>query len=153
LLGERIAVETRLASGPVTTRADRSHLEQVIMNLVVNARDAMPDGGVLTIRTDTLDAGLDAPMDRAVQLTVSDTGVGMTDDVKAKIFEPFFTTKGPDKGTGLGLATVFGIVQQSGGRISVESAPGRGTTFRVGLPWCDGPPGAAAVTPLPVVVP
>jgi two-component system cell cycle sensor histidine kinase/response regulator CckA len=154
LLGERVAVETRLAPGLVTTRVDHSHLEQVVMNLAVNARDAMPEGGVLTLGTEIVeDEGAGTAGARVARLTVSDTGVGMTDRVKAQIFEPFFTTKGPDKGTGLGLATVFGIVQHAGGRIDVESAPGRGTTFRINLPWCDDPPSGLAVTPLPVAIP
>lgn len=154
LLGERITVETRLAPGPITTRADRSHLEQVLMNLGVNARDAMPEGGVLTLGTDVghdLDEhGLPC---RVVRLSVTDTGIGMTECIQNQIFEPFFTTKGPDKGTGLGLATVFGIVQQAGGRIEVESAPGAGTTFQITLPWCEGLPAILATTPLPVAIP
>ena len=115
LLGERIVVETHLAPEPVTTRADNSHLEQVVMNLAVNARDAMPDGGVLTLRTEVRDPPMtESRGGRVAALLVGDTGVGMTEQVKRQIFEPFFTTKGPDKGTGLGLATVFGIVEQIG---------------------------------------
>jgi two-component system cell cycle sensor histidine kinase/response regulator CckA len=154
LLGERIAVETRLAAAPVTTRGDYSHLEQVVMNLAVNARDAMPQGGVLTLRTEVRDTGDHGPHSgRQAVLTVTDTGIGMTEEVKQQIFEPFFTTKGPDKGTGLGLATVFGIVEQAGGRISVTSAPGAGTTFQIVLPWCAGLPGRPEVTPPPLAVP
>jgi two-component system, cell cycle sensor histidine kinase and response regulator CckA len=154
LLGERIVVETHLAAGPVTTRADNSHLEQVVMNLAVNARDAMPNGGLLTLSTQVRDKGDDGePRTRTAVLIVSDTGVGMTEQVKCQIFEPFFTTKGPDKGTGLGLATVFGIVEQAGGRIGVMSAPGSGTTFEICLPWCEGTPAIPEVTPLPPAAP
>ncbi len=142
LLGERISVRTQVAPDPVRVRADRGQLEQVVMNLAVNARDAMPGGGTLTIATSSVTApcGLGNASTRFVRLTISDTGVGMTDEVKARIFEPFFTTKEPGKGTGLGLATVYGIVEQAGGHIEVESAPGAGTTFRIGLPWCDSLP-------------
>jgi two-component system cell cycle sensor histidine kinase/response regulator CckA len=150
LLGERIAIETRLASAPVTTRADYRHLEQVVVNLAVNARDAMPEGGTLTIGTqivDVNDAGGEPR--RMSRFWVSDTGMGMNEEVKARIFEPFFTTKGPDKGTGLGLATVFGIVEQAGGRIDVDSSPGVGTTFRIDFPWCDSLPSMGMATPLP----
>jgi two-component system cell cycle sensor histidine kinase/response regulator CckA len=154
LLGERITVETRLATGPVTTRVDNSHLEQVVMNLAVNARDAMPEGGVLTLGTEIIENGDEGELHgRVARLTVSDTGVGMSDQVKAQIFEPFFTTKGPDKGTGLGLATVFGIVEQAGGTIRVVSSPGAGTTFRISFPWCDGTPSNLKITPLPVAIP
>jgi two-component system, cell cycle sensor histidine kinase and response regulator CckA len=145
VLGEKIDLVFTPPDEPVTVRADRAHLEQVVMNLAVNARDAMPEGGVLTVRTE--------PVERAggrfVQLTVSDTGTGMTEEVKARIFEPFFTTKGPDKGTGLGLATVFGIVQQAGGTIEVESATGTGTTFCVDLPWWQGIASGSILTPPP----
>lgn len=137
LLGEAITVVTRQAAAPAWVRIDRGHLEQVVMNLAVNARDAMRGRGILTIATD-----VDLLAERAarqVRLAVSDTGEGMTEEVKGRIFEPFFTTKGPDKGTGLGLATVFGIVQQAGGTIEVESAPGAGSTFRVNLPWSQEP--------------
>jgi two-component system cell cycle sensor histidine kinase/response regulator CckA len=145
LLGERIAVEIVPAAGPATVRADRSHLEQVVMNLAVNARDAMPNGGVLSVRIEPVErAGA-----RFVRLAITDTGTGMTPEVQARIFEPFFTTKGPDKGTGLGLATVFGIVQQAGGTIEVESAPGAGTTFRVDLPGWTGSASSVSTTPAP----
>ena len=149
LLGHRVALRTALAAAPVTVRADRTHLEQVVMNLAVNARDAMPDGGILTIGTAPAerDAG-DGPR-RFARLTIADTGTGMTEAVKARLFEPFFTTKGPDHGTGLGLATVFGIVQQAGGHVEVESAPGAGATFRVDLPWCDGSASALIRSPAP----
>src|SRR5207302_1874697 len=96
---------------------------------------------------------LDKPASRYDRLTVTDTGCGMTAEVKARLFEPFFSTKGPEKGSGLGLATVFGIVSQAGGHIDVESAPGAGATFRVDLPWCEGQPTALTTTPLPLSVP
>ncbi len=132
LIGERIAVRTQLAPHPVRVRIDRGQLEQVLMNLAVNAKDAMPEGGALTIGT----AEVTGP-GRLGRLTITDTGVGMTDEVKRHLFEPFFTTKDVGKGTGLGLATVYGIVEQAGGAIEVESAPGAGSTFTVRFPWCD----------------
>ena len=149
LLGERIRLVVDLSAEPATVLADYSHLEQVIMNLAVNARDAMPDGGVLTLSTRLLpSADIEGPQ-RWVQLRVSDTGVGMDDAVKERIFEPFFTTKGPDKGTGLGLTTVFGIVQRLGGQIHVDTAPGCGTTFTLTLPWAKGQTVQESRTPLP----
>jgi signal transduction histidine kinase/ActR/RegA family two-component response regulator len=141
VIGEDIELST--LPGPTVTRvrADRSQIEQVIMNLAVNARDAMPEGGSLTIQTgharlDGDGAGPDAgvPAGDYALLTVSDTGVGIPTDVQPLIFEPFFTTKELGKGTGLGLATVYGIVRQHGGHIAVDSAPGAGTRFRVYLP-------------------
>ena len=132
LIGERIAVRTQLAPHPVRVRIDRGQLEQVLMNLAVNAKDAMPEGGALTIGT----AEVTGP-GRLGRLTITDTGVGMTDEAKRHLFEPFFTTKDVGKGTGLGLATVYGIVEQAGGAIEVESAPGAGSTFTVRFPWCD----------------
>lgn len=133
LLGERITVATVLAHEEIRTRIDRGQLEQVIVNLAVNARDAMANGGTLTITT----SELRTPAGAFARLVVSDTGCGMTEKVKARIFEPFFTTKGLDKGTGLGLATVYGIVKHANGRIALDSTPGVGTTFRVDLPWSD----------------
>lgn len=157
LLGERIRLVTDLSAEPATLLADYSHLEQVIMNLAVNAGDAMPQGGTLTLATRLLPATTLDPVrhspnhlpQRWIELRVIDTGIGMTDAVKNRIFEPFFTTKGPDKGTGLGLATVFGIVQRLGGQIRVESAPHRGTTFTLLLPWTAGQPAPSTRTPLP----
>lgn len=141
LLGEDIEVLTRLASDLGRVVADASQIDQVLMNLAVNARDAMPDGGVLTIATRNVTMTADMPEARHIVppgdyalLEVRDTGVGMDAAIQARLFEPFFTTKAPGKGTGLGLATVYGIVKQSGGYILVESAPGFGTTFRVYLP-------------------
>src|SRR5205085_6296112 len=113
----------------------------ILMNLAVNARDAMPDGGILTMKTDNvgLDAGMpvgtgDLAQGRYVRLTVTDSGTGMTPDVMAKAFDPFFTTKPHGQGTGLGLATVYGAVQEHGGQIKMRSSPGRGTALEVYLP-------------------
>jgi two-component system cell cycle sensor histidine kinase/response regulator CckA len=133
LIGEDISLHTDLAESLGPLKADRNQLEQVLVNLVVNARDAMPRGGRLTIEThnESSQESGEAP---CVVLTVSDTGHGMDEFTRAHLFEPFFTTKEVGKGTGLGLATVYGIVQQSGGRITVDSEPGVGTTFRIKLP-------------------
>jgi PAS domain S-box-containing protein len=140
LVGEDVRLETSLAAVPLV-RVDPGQLEQVLMNLAVNGRDAMPAGGRVSIATTTLALPHGVPTDSGeviggpcVLLSVTDTGIGMPPEVRSRIFEPFFTTKGPGKGTGLGLATVYGIVRQAGGTISVESEPGHGTTFRVVLP-------------------
>ena len=139
--------------------ADAGQVEQLLMNLAVNARDAMPSGGTLSICTYNLRvAGAEAALFDCepgdyICLSVIDTGHGMTDEVKAHIFEPFFTTKPVGKGTGLGLSTVFGIVKQSGGHIEVESTAGVGTSFRILLPVFEAAGPAAAVTtvaPVPV---
>jgi CheY-like chemotaxis protein len=140
LIGEDIRVLTELDESAGHALVDRSQLEQVILNLVVNARDAMPQGGVLGIATSEvdLDAGqagaLGLQPGRHVLLSVSDTGTGMDEATRARVFEPFFTTKEVGSGTGLGLATVRGIVEQSGGSVWVYSEPGLGSTFRVCLP-------------------
>src|SRR2546422_4152629 len=141
LIGEDI--ELVLAAEPAlgAVRADAGQLEQVLVNLAVNARDAMPQGGRLTIGTANaaLSGGDASPVPEAppgpyVSLAVTDTGVGMDADTRAHLFEPFFTTKPRGKGTGLGLATVYGIVRQSGGHIAVDTAPGRGSAFHIYLP-------------------
>ena len=141
ILGETIQMELKLASRPVFVHADAGMIDQVLMNLTVNARDAMPNGGRLVIESaavefDHLAASLtmNGRPGSFICLSVSDSGCGITPEVLPKIFEPFFTTKEPGKGTGLGLATVFGIVQQHEGWISVYSEPGNGTTFRIYLP-------------------
>jgi CheY-like chemotaxis protein len=175
LVGESVKVEIVLGPEVGTIRVDRGQIEQILLNLAVNAKDAMPDGGRLTIRTASVDVGLPGTYDRAsndgdgegngadaggdedrapqVMLSVTDNGAGMTPDVKARIFEPFFTTKEVGKGTGLGLSVVYGIVKQSGGAIAVESETGHGTTFRIFFPRvvadpADGGVGQASLLPL-----
>ena len=141
IIGENIDLRTTLAARPLTVRADTSQLEQVIMNLTVNARDAMPKGG--TIELDTANVDIDEryaaehpglATGRFIRLRVRDTGTGMDAATQKRIFEPFFTTKDVGRGTGLGLSTVYGIVQQCGGHIVLESELGRGTTFSIYLP-------------------
>ena len=158
LLGEQIALDTRLAHDLGGVRANRVQIEQIIMNLAVNARDAMPDGGQLTIQTENVDLGglfvherLRLEPGPYVVLSVRDTGQGMDAVTQANIFEPFFTTKAPGHGTGLGLATVYAIVQQAGGAVYVYSEPKLGTVFKVYLPRVDGGSSVAEAGSLPPV--
>ncbi len=145
LLGEHVEVEYDLADDLWLVLADRGQLQQVVLNLVVNARDALGEGGRITMVADNVEVreellggvGVVAP-GRWVRLMVADNGCGMSAEVRTRIFEPFFTTKEPGKGTGLGLSTVFGIVQQSGGAILVDSEPDVGTRFEIYLPRTDG---------------
>ncbi len=145
LIGENIKLVTVLDPALGKVKADQGQLEQVIINLVVNARDAMPHGGRLVIETKnavldefSTDRFPDVQPGHYAVLTVSDSGVGMDAETQSHIFEPFFTTKDPGKGTGLGLATVYGVIKQSGGHVDVQSSPGEGTTFRIYLPRVDG---------------
>jgi CheY-like chemotaxis protein len=141
LIGEDVEFEVQLGTRPCLVRVDRGQIEQVIMNLAVNARDAMPDGGRLKISTesvqippDSIPAGFTGVPGRYALLSVEDGGAGIEESIRNRIFDPFFTTKPQGKGTGLGLSTVYGIVAQSGGCITVESQPGEGSQFRVYLP-------------------
>jgi nitrogen-specific signal transduction histidine kinase/CheY-like chemotaxis protein len=141
VIGEHIELRLALAPDLSLVRADRSQLEQVLLNLSVNARDAMPHGGRLVIRTASVEVGAGdesvppgTPRGPCVRVSVEDSGRGMDDQTREHVFEPFFTTKSMGEGTGLGLATVFGIVKQHGGHIAVRSEPGRGTTFTIWLP-------------------
>jgi PAS domain S-box-containing protein len=141
LIGMHIELTTNLATELGQVKAEQSQIEQVIVNLVVNARDAMPEGGQLLIETSNLDVNENLAGSLPflqpgpyVLLTVKDTGIGMDSNTRRHIFEPFFTTKGPGKGTGLGLATVYGVAKQSGGGVIVDSEPGKGSTFKIFLP-------------------
>ncbi|MDO8738720.1 PAS domain S-box protein [Candidatus Deferrimicrobium sp.] len=149
VVGEHIEVKTSLEKNIPTIFADRGQIEQVVMNLCLNARDAMPEGGRLVVETE--DVSLEEEYvrqnpymrtGRYALLTVSDTGVGMDEKTRERVFEPFFTTKGPDKGTGLGLAMVYGIVKQHGGYIHLYSEPGKGTAFKVYFPAIEAQPDA-----------
>src|SRR6185437_7022962 len=147
LIGEDVEIRTALDPAIGAVRADPGQVEQVIMNLVVNARDAMPGGGSITLSTAAVAAaavmereGRAPPSGGYVAMSVRDTGVGMDAAIRAHIFEPFFTTKGIGKGTGLGLATVYGIVDQSGGFIQVDSAPASGSVFTIYWPVADVEP-------------
>src|SRR5579872_814355 len=144
VIGKDVELRTNLANDLCVARVDPTQIEQVLMNLCMNARDAMPKGGLLSIETHNADFSevqcrQDAELQpgRFAALSVTDTGVGMDAAVRERIFEPFFTTKGIGKGTGLGLATVYGIVKQHGGFILVESEPGRGSAFHIFLPWSE----------------
>ena len=155
LIGEDIEMVLSLDPEAGAVRADPYQIEQIIMNLAINARDAMPDGGKLCIETSPFDASAEfarlhaaVPPGTYVLLSVSDTGTGMAPEVKARAFEPFFTTKEPGKGTGLGLSTVYGIVTQCAGSISVYSEPGHGSTFRMLFPAVEA---AAAVARTSIV--
>jgi len=145
LIGDDVQLSIDIDSTLGNVKADPGQIEQVIMNLVLNARDAMPEGGRLTIGTANAELdgaerrrASDTPPGSYVMLTVSDTGCGMDVKTQARVFEPFFTTKEPGKGTGLGLATAYGIVKQSGGNISVHSELGHGATFKICLPRVEG---------------
>jgi PAS domain S-box-containing protein len=139
LVGEDIEVSIAAEPALGLVKADADQMSQILLNLTANARDAMPNGGTFTITTANMEAGATPLPGPAVMLAVSDTGVGIKEEVRQHIFEPFFTTKEKGRGTGLGLATVYGIVQQSNGRIEVHSEQGEGTTFRVYLPRLDTP--------------
>jgi PAS domain S-box-containing protein len=148
LIGEDVALKTRLQPNLGAIKADPGQVEQILMNLAVNARDAMPQGGELTFETENVDihetypgmGGVQVHSGGYVRLTVTDSGQGIDEEVQSRIFEPFFTTKEKGKGTGLGLSTVYGIVKQSGGYIWVESEPGKGTSFMVYFPQVDSAP-------------
>jgi PAS domain S-box-containing protein len=144
LLGTRITLHLQIEPRLGKIKVDRSHLEQAILNLAVNARDAMPDGGTLTIQAQNVHFSetqiwqhSSLPPGSYVMLAIADTGIGIDPDAQSRIFEPFFTTKAPGKGTGLGLSMVYGVVKQSDGAIAVESDLGRGTTFKIFLPLSD----------------
>jgi PAS domain S-box-containing protein len=151
LIGENISIQLKLTEAPITVFIDPSHLEQVLMNLLINARDAMPEGGTVTIETSIVDLSsrplapdFSPPPGIYAMVSVTDTGHGMDAATRAHIFEPFFTTKERSKGTGLGLATVEGIVRQAGGQIAVYSEVDHGTTFKIFLPLSTGAPETSA---------
>jgi two-component system cell cycle sensor histidine kinase/response regulator CckA len=149
LIGDQIQISTELEPALPLMLGDRVHLEQVLMNLVVNARDAMPNGGVITIATTSVSPQelVTTWSSRHIQIRVIDTGIGMNAATQAQIFEPFFTTKGVGKGTGLGLSTVYGVVQQLKGHIAVSSREGAGTTFTLSFPQIDATVASPAASP------
>ena len=156
-LGADVELRTVLSPDQAYVEIDPGQMEQILMNLAINARDAMPSGGILTIETDSLVVDVETARDLAgltpgahVRIRVTDTGIGMDSATRGQAFEPFFTTKEPGRGTGLGLSTVLGIVQQSGGTIALESEPGHGTTFEIYLPRRDA---GDAVDPAPSTSP
>lgn len=159
IVGETVQIEVRPAPGPLLVRADPGMIDQILLNLTVNARDAMPRGGTVVIATEAIElaaadlpAGSDHHPGSYVRLSVADTGTGIAPEIRARIFEPFFTTKEIGKGTGLGLATVYGIVQQHGGWIDVQSQPGQGATFMIHLPGVAGAmPEPAAPAPAGII--
>jgi two-component system, cell cycle sensor histidine kinase and response regulator CckA len=160
VIGEDIVLQTLLAGQLGAVRVDPGQIEQVLVNLVVNARDAMPKGGTLILETANVE--LDAEYARFhsevvpgphVLLAVSDTGEGMSEHVKQRLFEPFFTTKPKGRGTGLGLATIFGTIKQSGGSIEVYSELGKGTTFKVYLPEVEAPAERVSRSETPPTIP
>lgn len=146
-LGETVQIIPLLSATPWLCKVDVAQLENALLNLIINSRDAMPQGGTILIQSDNLHLG-PADIDPAgpltpgdyVQLLVSDTGMGMSSETRRRVFDPFFSTKHKGKGTGLGLSMVYGFIRQSGGTISAHSAPGTGTTMRILLPRCDNPP-------------
>lgn len=146
ILGERVKLEFRACDTPLRVRIAPPQLDQILLNLVVNARDAMPDGGLVTIRLEPAEMGVDLARAQGLepgpfaQISVGDTGVGISAEVMSHLFEPFFSTKGKGRGTGLGLATVFGAAKAASGHVSVESEPGRGSWFRVFLPRVEPTP-------------
>jgi signal transduction histidine kinase len=148
LIGADVQLRLDLAKSVWQVTADPAQLEQVLLNLIVNARDAMPSGGTIAVQTANVRLGPDAPQisqagiaaGSFVMLAVADTGIGMDQATQARIFEPFFTTKETGRGTGLGLSTVYGIIRQTGGAITVSSERGRGAVFRVYLPALTGEP-------------
>jgi PAS domain S-box-containing protein len=157
LIGEDVALALAGAGAPWRVRVDPGQMEQVLLNLAVNARDAMPSGGRLAIEVSRrqlagtlVDGGATVPPGRWVVLEVADTGSGMDEEVRRHAFEPFFSTKPQGKGTGLGLATVYGIVRRLAGHVALDSAPGSGTTFRIYLPEADEEVTAARSTPPPL---
>jgi PAS domain S-box-containing protein len=159
-IGEDVTLFARPSPHPLTVHADPGQVQQVLLNLAINARDAMADGGTLVIEADAAELDGDelnmqpaVAAGRYVRLQVSDTGEGMSAEVATHIFEPFYTTKPRGKGTGLGLATVYGIVTEAAGSVNVFSEPGVGTTFRIYLPLVDAPVGAPAVVGHPAAPP
>ena len=151
VLPANIQVEVETAPATPMVRTDPAALEQILLNLATNARDAMPEGGTLRITTGLADAG-PAGVPGSVLLTVADSGTGMTEAVRQRYFEPFFTTKPIGEGSGLGTAMVYGLIKQHGGRIEVESAPGRGTTVRIYLPAVEEPAAGESAEPVPAAV-
>ncbi len=155
LVGENIEVVVQTSDDLGSVKADPIQIQQVLINLAINARDAMPNGGklVISIANTRMDEGSPVPNGDYVMISVSDTGVGMDEEIRSHIFEPFFTTKGFGKGTGLGLSIIYGIIRQSGGHIWIESEPGKGSTFKIWLPRVSElpEPGVREASVIPIV--